>query len=90
VNVEDVHRHMWSLVDDRHRVQIQIVDLVEVFEVHRDIMNEALLEMRGTGRIKFVACRAGKLYVYEVSNPNTFTPGDPRTHLARPRQPAWG
>lgn len=90
VNVEDVHRYLWTLVDNRHRVQISNAALAEVFEVHRDIINQAMLAMRETGRIKFVACRAGKAYVYEISNPNTFTPGDPRTHLRRPLQPAWG
>ena len=90
VNVEDVHRYLWTLVDDRHRVQIMIVNLTDVFEVHRDVMSEALLAMRKTGRIKYVECRAGKKYIYEVSNPNTWILKDRRTHLLRPNQPAWG
>jgi hypothetical protein len=90
VNVEDVHRYLWTLVDDRHRVQITILSLTKVFEVHRDIISYALLAMRKTGRIKYVECRRHKSYVYEITNPNTYVRGDRRTHLARPDTPAWG
>jgi hypothetical protein len=90
VKVEDVHRYMWSRVDGRHRVQMMRIELIDAFEVHRDVVNQVLLEMRATGRIKYVGCRVGKRYVYEITDPDTFMPGDDQTHLRRPRQPAWG
>lgn len=90
VNVEDVHRYLWTLVDDRHRVQISILTLTKVFEVHRDIISYALLAMRKTGRIKYVECRRHKAYVYEIANPNTYALTDRRAGLVRPQAPAWG
>lgn len=86
--VEDVHRYMWSLADDRHRLQISIADLAAEFGLHRDIVNDALLAMRATGRIKFVACRAQRAYVYEITDPATYSPRG--IHLRRPKQPVWG
>lgn len=81
---------MWDHVDSRNRIQISIAALTEVFGVHRDTIARALLAMRKTGRIKFVACRYGKKYIYEVADPLTYQPGDHRSNLSRPKHPVWG
>lgn len=90
VNVEDVHRYMWSFVDHRFRVAIRLIDLATAFGVTKPHMHEVIQGMRASGRIKYVDCKVGKTYVYEVSNPNCYDRHNPETHLARRPSPAWG
>lgn len=88
--IEEVHRYLWGLVDDRHRCHFTISDLAERYNVGRMVMHQAVLSMRESGRIKWVKCEFHKVYIYEIANPNTYDPARAGAHLARPTEPAWG
>ena len=90
VSVEEIHKYLWTLVDEYSRVCLPIADVAAHFGTGYATMNHTMLRMREQNRIKRVGCNARKQFIYEITNPDTYDRHLPETQVVKARRPAWG
>lgn len=86
----DLHRHLWSQVDERGRVDLDIGTVALEYGVSYPIAHRAVKLIRSEGRIKLVAWKRDRQTVYQVADPRAYRRTKPETHAQENTTPLWG